>query len=246
MKRRIAALVALALAFCCAAGAEGVMNELRNMRKSAGDRILEMEPVITPAPEVTPEPTPTPDVTYEPLAQGMKGDAVKDVQQRLIELGYLNGGADGNYGGKTAAAVKAFQQASGMEPTGEADDLTQKALFWSRTPAANAYEKLDYQRALGEADAYRDTAVSFSGPVLQVLQSDEYADSFGVYTALRVATRGGYDDVAYVTLFRDKGAAPIAEGDKVTVRGIANGLYTYTNDAGEDITLPRIEAEAVE
>ena len=71
MKRRIAALVALALVCCCAAGAEGVMNELRNMRKSAGDRILELEPVVTPTPEVTPEPSPTPDVTYEPLSQGI-------------------------------------------------------------------------------------------------------------------------------------------------------------------------------
>ena len=246
MKRRIAALLALTLVFCCAAGAEGVMNELRNMRKSAGDRILEMEPVITPAPVVTPEPTPTPDVTYEPLSQGMKGDGVKDVQQRLISLGYLTGGADGSYGGRTVAAVKAFQQAAGLEPTGEADDATQKALFWTPAPEARSYEKLDYGRALNEADAYRDTAVTFSGTALQVLEDDTYADSLGVYTALRVATRGGFDDVAYVALFRAKDAPPIAEGDKVTVRGIANGLYVYTNDAGTDIALPRIEADGVE
>lgn len=246
MKRRIAALVALVLIFCCAGRAEGVMNELRNMRKSAGDRILEMEPAPTPTPEAAPEPTPTPDVSYEPLSQGMKGDAVKDVQQKLIALGYLNGGADGSYGGKTAAAVKAFQQASGLEPTGEADDATQKALFWSEAPVVRHYEKLDYGRALNDADAYRDTPVSFSGSVLQVLEDDTYVDSLGVYTALRVAARGGFDDVVYVALFRDKGAPPLAVGDKVTVRGTARGTYVYTSEAGEDITLPRIEADGIE
>ncbi len=246
MKRRIAALVALTLLFCCAARAEATMNELRNMRKSAGDRILEMEPVVTPAPEVTPEPTPTPDVTYEPLSKGMKGDAVKDVQQKLIALGYLTGGADGSYGGRTADAVKAFQQATGLEPTGEADDATQKALFWSEAPVVRNYEKLNYDRALNDADAYRDTPVSFSGSVLQVLEDDTYADSLGVYTALRVAARGGFDDVVYVALFREKDAPPLAVGDKVTVRGTACGTYVYTSEAGADIELPRIEADGVE
>ena len=88
--------------------------------------------------------------------------------------------------------------------------------------------------------------MSFSGSVLQVLEDDTYVDSLGVYTALRVAARGGFDDVVYVALFRDKGAVPLAVGDKVTVRGTARGTYVYTSEAGEDITLPRIEADGIE
>ena len=66
---------------------------------------------------------------YEPLAEGSRGDAVKALQQKLIELGYLDGKADGIYGKGTAGAVKAFQAAEGLEQTGEADDATQEALF---------------------------------------------------------------------------------------------------------------------
>ena len=108
MKRWLILLVTLAVLLSGVARAEAVMAELRNMRKSAGDRILEMEPVVTPAPEVTPEPTPVPDVTFDAVGSGAKGDEVKKVQQRLIDLGYLTGKTDGNYGTKTVSAVKAF------------------------------------------------------------------------------------------------------------------------------------------
>ena len=39
---------------------------------------------------------------------GVRSDDVKSLQQRLIELGYLNDKADGAYGGKTATAVRLF------------------------------------------------------------------------------------------------------------------------------------------
>ena len=62
------------------------------------------------------------------LRTGSSGDAVKSLQQNLITLGYLSGSADGEYGSKTATAVKAFQQANGLSATGEADLSTQNAL----------------------------------------------------------------------------------------------------------------------
>ena len=60
---------------------------------------------------------------------GASGEEVARVQQRLIELGYLEGDADGKYGEKTAAAVRSFQEAHGMSATGEADDATVSALL---------------------------------------------------------------------------------------------------------------------
>ena len=46
------------------------------------------------------------------LKKGMKGDDVKELQQKLIQLKYDLGkyGADGDFGAKTDAAVRAFQQ----------------------------------------------------------------------------------------------------------------------------------------
>lgn len=66
---------------------------------------------------------------YNVLEKGSKGDEVKAVQERLIELHYLNDKADGNYGKNTQNAVAKFQEANEIEATGIADPETQKVLF---------------------------------------------------------------------------------------------------------------------
>lgn len=248
MKRYIAALLALMLLALGAGYAESTMKDLRNMRKNAGDRIPEMEPVPMREAEATPEPelVEIDESAYEPLASGAKGEDVKAMQQRLIDLGYLKGKADGSYGGGTAAAVKAFQQAAELEPTGEADARTLATLYAMQMPEKAQYEKLDYKRASGMSFSYRNTPVEFKGKVLQVLENDEYADTLGVYTALRVTTRGDNDDIVYVAYFRAADAEPVSEGDSVTVRGVARKVYRYISEAGDSITLPRIEADGVE
>ncbi len=53
-----------------------------------------------------PKPTPSPT----PLASGAKGEDVVSLQKKLIEYGFYTGGADGDFGSKTDAAVKDFQQ----------------------------------------------------------------------------------------------------------------------------------------
>ena len=69
------------------------------------------------------------DAPYGELKKGSKGEEVKALQQRLIELGFLNGKADGDYGNKTAKAVSAFQKSAGLPETGIADSNTQAKLF---------------------------------------------------------------------------------------------------------------------
>ncbi|MGJ4851419.1 peptidoglycan-binding protein [Bacillota bacterium Meth-B3] len=87
------------------------------------------KPTPTPTPRPTPTPVPTP--TYSALAPGAKGDDVRDLQERLVELGYAIGSADGQYGGKTKAAVKAVQVLAGLRVTGTADEETQEVI-WGR------------------------------------------------------------------------------------------------------------------
>lgn len=65
---------------------------------------------------------------YETLERGMTSEAVRTMQQQLIDLGYLRGKADGIFGKNTAAAVRAFQNACGLEATGVADEATQRQL----------------------------------------------------------------------------------------------------------------------
>lgn len=62
------------------------------------------------------------DVTATPvpvhIEYGAKGEEVLALQQRLIALGYLNGIADGDFGGQTQGAVQALQNAHGLDANG--------------------------------------------------------------------------------------------------------------------------------
>ena len=79
------------------------------------------KPAYTEKPTNTPEPT--------TLKNGAQGQAVKDMQQRLRDLGYLDSWADGNFGDVTERAVKAFQSNNGLTPDGKAGPSTLKKLY---------------------------------------------------------------------------------------------------------------------
>ena len=70
--------------------------------------------------------------TYDPegtLRRGDRGEAVRELQNLLVEQGYLNaGGADGMFGGGTERAVIAFQQNQGLYADGVAWPQTLKRL----------------------------------------------------------------------------------------------------------------------
>ncbi len=74
--------------------------------------------------------TPTPTaVLYQTLYEGSYGDAVVNLQKRLIQLGYLKGSADGYFGENTANAVRAFEARYGKVQTGVATPDMQRYLF---------------------------------------------------------------------------------------------------------------------
>lgn len=74
--------------------------------------------------------------TLPTLCQGSTGESVARAQQQLAALGYDLGasGADGIYGSKTAAAVKAFQRAAGLTVDGVIGPATWAALDKQDTP----------------------------------------------------------------------------------------------------------------
>ena len=96
----------------------------------------------------TAAPTSSATATYTTLKQGSNGEAVKKLQKRLIELGYLTGSADGDYGRATTDAVKAFQKQAGLTADGIAGASTQKAVYSSdakskKTEADEIEDQLD-------------------------------------------------------------------------------------------------------
>ncbi len=96
-----------------------------------------LEPAVTatPEPTVSVTPAPVPTITanvrgYHNLKMGDRGDEVRKLQQRLIELGYLPEGADdGAFGGQTRNAVRWFQYYNGLTVDGIAGRTTQTNLF---------------------------------------------------------------------------------------------------------------------
>ncbi len=52
------------------------------------------------------------------LSVGDRGENVRAVQERLLQLNFFNGNPDGNFGDYTRGSVIAFQQSYGLNPTG--------------------------------------------------------------------------------------------------------------------------------
>ena len=93
----------------------------------------------------TPAPAPDDDEqeTYIRLAQGSNGSKVKNLQNRLKELGYYTGKVDGNFGSGTAGAVKRFQRAINVNVTGVATASFQRRLYASNAPVYEGDEEED-------------------------------------------------------------------------------------------------------
>lgn len=89
--------------------------------------------VSTTKPTTTSKPTTTTTAIVE-YQGGMTGDGVSDIQRRLYELGYYDQDITNYYGPFTRDAIKSFQKAIGVLPTGIADAETQKALFADDAP----------------------------------------------------------------------------------------------------------------
>lgn len=90
----------------------------------------------TPAPQATPSPTASLN-TDVILRRGDSNVAVQAMQQRLVELGYLTGKADGIFGVQTYRALVAFQKANRLSADGVAGSLTLSALIQASSGSAN-------------------------------------------------------------------------------------------------------------
>ena len=80
----------------------------------------------------SPDSLPVPSPAGRPvLRKGSRGEAVQALQERLMELGYDLGscGADGIFGRKTRAAVRAFQRDCGIRADGIAGPVTWGELY---------------------------------------------------------------------------------------------------------------------
>lgn len=184
---------------------------------------------------------------YVELKDGAKGGEVENLQSRLKELGYYDGDITGKYDSKTQKAVRAFQELAGLPSSSRATIQLQEALFGSAapTPAPTptpkpTYKKIAYDKLARNPDDYDGELVLVTGRVVQVLENS-------ISINLRIATRGRYNDVVYITYFgtsEDLGQR-ILEGDSVTIEGMSDGILSYKAINGATISIPSVIADAI-
>ncbi len=88
------------------------------------------------------------------LRYGSRGDAVKQLQQSLIALGYLKDTADGIFGSRTLSAVRTYQRTNGLSADGIAGPATLSAV---------SAEKKRVDTVISTARAYLGTAYVYGG-----------------------------------------------------------------------------------
>ena len=150
-----------------------------------------------------------------------RGDAVKQLQQGLMNLGFtVVGGADGIYGVLTANAVKSFQNANGLATSGSVDDATAKAFTSATSGGGND----------GGSDDHDPTVTS---PFVGLQYGSLGADVKGLQQALIDAgftVYGGADGVygthtvTAVKQFQAKhGLSQSGKVDQATANALASG-----------------------
>jgi N-acetylmuramoyl-L-alanine amidase len=93
---------------------------------------------------------------YQAVPEPLVGDDVRQLQERLLEMGYDLGRADGVYGAYTARAVAQFQREVGLAPDGSCGPAT-----------VNALRRLGRKVVGGRPQLLRETAAFHaSGPAL--------------------------------------------------------------------------------
>ena len=97
---------------------------------------------------------------------------MRSLQQMLIELDYLSGGADGDFGGKTESAVRQAQAMAGLASTGVADGAFLARLYSGGVP-----------------DAYGDY-VEPATRIVRYSATSQHRDKYGEGISFTVATFG--------------------------------------------------------
>ena len=185
--------------------ADGVCGEVtQDLLFGSG---LAASATATPSPTPTATPLPEMEKPTTTVRYGSKGDDAKLVQQRLIDLKYLSGTADGNFGAQSLAALKAFQTKNKLVADGVAGSGTNAVLFSWLALAA------DYQPIATAVPTATPTPepITKDNVVLiklgvtgsAVLRLQKRLEALGYYTSSQDG-KCKADDVAAIRLFQQK------------------------------------------
>jgi hypothetical protein len=87
--------------------------------------------------EVAPSATATVPAPNNETAENLAAtQSAIQAQQRLIELGYMSGGADGKWGPQSKRALLEYKRQAGLKPQDALDAATEQSLFAANAPRA--------------------------------------------------------------------------------------------------------------
>lgn len=166
------------------------------------------------------------------IKHGSRGPAVEDIQRRLIYLGYTlkKTGVDGVFLDDTEEAIKAFQQASGLEVTGEVDSYTWSLLVDSTFAFGDRMLYLRYPFFQGRDIEILQVALNSLGFTCGAIDG-----IFGTYTEravielqknMELAPDGVVGQETFATLL---GLKHVWEDKKVISHSAARAFSTHRN-----------------
>lgn len=158
------------------------------------------------------------------VQRGDKGDEAKRVQEKLIELGFLLGTADGDFGKKSEAAVKLFQKANGIEETGIADGMTQHIMYSARVINKEAYDNMPIA----------------TGDGWEIIKEYYYSTKWDNYYIFLLKNTSGYNAEISVNIYfydADNNMVGVANGSE---RACENNQITYWVFSNDEIAFDHV------
>lgn len=152
-----------------------------------------------------------------------------------------------NWDNVVALAEELHAKANGSAEDEEAQTLAadaqkalEKAAAEKAAEEAKGYETgLSYDQINRSPDEYKGQKLTVRGSVIQSFES-------GSNTVLMVFYGGVANCTVYVTIPTKSLSSRIIENDWVTIRGIANGIYTYQSSGRGMLSVPWVKADSVE
>ncbi len=129
----LAGLCALIVGTALLAGFSGGRTRASGAENTdPGAPFVDIAAVLPPTAPPTPRPTATPIPTPTPISftKGMSGERIMAIQERLMELGYMDYDEPTEYfGSQTKRGVETFQRRHNLPIDGEVDDVTYDRLM---------------------------------------------------------------------------------------------------------------------
>lgn len=185
------------------------------------------------------------------LRKGSTGPRVKELQNRLIELGLLKSAADSAYGSRTEKAVIAFQEQMQLQPQ---DGITTPDLWalmnsdlTQHFPQAPAYFDDSTPLTLQPSHLYAPAFILIDAPSGQVLMESNAdtrmypASTTKIMTLLLALEYGRLDETITIPasasdIPADSSRVPVYPGEQMTMRDLLYGLMIRSgNDAANAV-----------